>query len=218
VPARPASRRPRRPGRPRRTARRACTASAICRAVSTSMRGDSGGVSSATGPATASRARPPRPAPAIAKPCLPDERLAITRTGSIGSCVGPAVTRTCACRQAHARRPASAVHDRGRNGLGSGSGPAHIRRTPSRLRRARSPARRPLAAARRCAAVAACCHMRTFIAGATSTGLSVARSRVVARSSAMPPPSSPAGPRSPGRRHQVRLRGSAGYGPSRPRP
>ena len=37
-----------------------------------------------------------------------------------------------------------------------------------------------------CAAVAACCHMRTFIAGATTTGLSVASSKVVARSSAMP--------------------------------
>src|SRR6185369_11909452 len=34
--------------------------------------------------------------------------------------------------------------------------------------------------------VAACSHMRTFIAGATTTGLSVASSRVVARSSAMP--------------------------------
>ena len=34
-------------------------------------------------------------AAAIAKPWRPDERLAITRTGSIGSHVGPAVTRTC---------------------------------------------------------------------------------------------------------------------------
>ena len=34
--------------------------------------------------------------------------------------------------------------------------------------------------------VAACSHMRTFIAGATTTGLSVASSSVVARSSAMP--------------------------------
>ena len=36
------------------------------------------------------------------------------------------------------------------------------------------------------AVVAACCHMRTFIAGATSTGLSVASSNVDARSSASP--------------------------------
>jgi hypothetical protein len=36
------------------------------------------------------------------------------------------------------------------------------------------------------ATVAACCHMRTFIAGAAKTGLSVASRRVVARSSAMP--------------------------------
>ena len=34
--------------------------------------------------------------------------------------------------------------------------------------------------------VAACCHMRTFIAGTTTTGLSVASNTVVARSSAMP--------------------------------
>ena len=35
--------------------------------------------------------------------------------------------------------------------------------------------------------VAACCHMRTFMAGATITGLSVASSAVVARSVASPP-------------------------------
>ena len=34
--------------------------------------------------------------------------------------------------------------------------------------------------------VAGCCHMRTFIEGAIITGVSVAKSRVVARSSAMP--------------------------------
>ena len=39
---------------------------------------------------------------------------------------------------------------------------------------------------RRFAWVAGCCHMRTFIAGAASTGLSVASSAVLARSSAMP--------------------------------
>ena len=32
---------------------------------------------------------------AIAWPCLPEERLAMKRTGSIGSCVGPEVTSTC---------------------------------------------------------------------------------------------------------------------------
>ena len=36
------------------------------------------------------------------------------------------------------------------------------------------------------ACVAACSHMRTFIAGAASTGLSVASSSVVARSSPIP--------------------------------
>ena len=38
----------------------------------------------------------------------------------------------------------------------------------------------------RLAAVAACSHIRTFIAGATSTGVSVASSSVVARSDARP--------------------------------
>ena len=45
------------------------------------------------------------------------------------------------------------------------------------------------AVARNCATfrlVASCCHMRTFIAGAASTFLSVASSKVVARSSAIP--------------------------------
>ena len=36
------------------------------------------------------------------------------------------------------------------------------------------------------ATVAACCHIRTFIAGATSTGLSVASNSVDARSPARP--------------------------------
>ena len=35
--------------------------------------------------------------------------------------------------------------------------------------------------------VAACCHIRTFIAGTASTGASVANNNVVARSSATPP-------------------------------
>ena len=36
------------------------------------------------------------------------------------------------------------------------------------------------------AIVAGCCHIRTFIAGIASTGVSVASSKVVARSSASP--------------------------------
>ena len=52
-----------------------------------------------------------------------------------------------------------------------------------------SGSRTVIPSARSCATlriVAACCHMRTFIAGTTITGLSVASSSVVARSSAMP--------------------------------
>ena len=47
----------------------------------------------------------------------------------------------------------------------------------------KTPASRRIAALRW---VASCCHIRTFIAGTAMTGLSVASSRVVARSSAMP--------------------------------
>ena len=55
--------------------------------------------------------------------------------------------------------------------------------TPSSGPITRTPRARSMA---RLATVAGCSHMRTFIAGATSTGLSVASSTVAARSSASP--------------------------------
>ena len=73
-----ASRRPRRPSPRHRRAARRRPPSAISRAVSTSMRSTPGGVASATGPATSvTRAPSAASAAAIAKPCLPDERLAM---------------------------------------------------------------------------------------------------------------------------------------------
>ena len=134
-------------------------------------------------PASPAR-RAPRSASAMAKPCLPDERLAITRTGSIGSWVGPAVTMTClpASGPAAAERGLDRREDR--LGLGQAARAIFAARhlafvglddvTPSA--RSRATLRR----------VASCCHIRTFIAGAASTFLSVASSRVVARSSAIP--------------------------------
>ena len=67
----------------------------IAAAVTVSIRSTPYGVASADGPATIRTAAPRRHAArAIANPILPDERLVTNRTGSIGSCVGPAVTRT----------------------------------------------------------------------------------------------------------------------------
>jgi len=64
----------------------AMTASAMSSAVSTSIRSTPTGVASATGPATrVTRAPAAAAAAAIANPCRPDERFAMTRTGSIGS-------------------------------------------------------------------------------------------------------------------------------------
>lgn len=54
------------------------TAAAISRAVSTSMRVTPAGVGRVTGPATSvTRAPSAASAPAMAKPCFPDERLAM---------------------------------------------------------------------------------------------------------------------------------------------
>src|SRR5437868_5092192 len=94
------------------------TALAICSAVSMSMRSTPAGVSNATGPATSVTLAPASAAAeAIANPCRPDERLAITRTGSIGSCVGPAVTTMCL-----PLKSSLAAELRGRGTAGGGGG------------------------------------------------------------------------------------------------
>ena len=60
----------------------------------------------------------------MAKPCLPEERLAITRTGSIGSWVGPAVTMTCL--PASGPGPPQRLLDRREDRLGLGQAPRPI--------------------------------------------------------------------------------------------
>ena len=65
----------------------------ICRAVSTSTNLTAGGDGRVTGPLTrVTRAPRLASSAAMACPCLPDDLLAINRTGSIGSTVGPEVT------------------------------------------------------------------------------------------------------------------------------
>ncbi len=106
------------------------------------------------------------------------------RTGSIGSWVGPLVTM--------ARRPDSApsaaIKDSMAARISAGSA---IRPRPNSLQ-AMAPSLGPTCFTPRAASlarlswVAPWCHIRTFIAGAISTGLSVASKAVVARSSAMP--------------------------------
>ena len=71
------------------------TAASICRAVSTCTTDDAGRIGQLTGPLTNTTSAPAAAAAAaMAWPCLPDERLAMKRTGSIGSLVGPDVTST----------------------------------------------------------------------------------------------------------------------------
>src|SRR5262249_42398175 len=72
------------------------TACSICCAVSTATSSTPVGAASWLGPEmSVTRAPSACAAAAMAVPCLPEERLAIKRTGSIGSCVGPLVTSTC---------------------------------------------------------------------------------------------------------------------------
>ena len=67
----------------------ACSISA---AVCTRTHSTPRGTWSDVGPSTSVTAAPRRAAsPARAMPILPDEQLPMKRTGSIGSCVGPAV-------------------------------------------------------------------------------------------------------------------------------
>ena len=128
---------------------------------------------------------------ASAKPIRPDERLPTKRTASIGSRVPPAVTST--------RRPTSSGERRGRGR------PASAPRSPRAARRARAGARRPPRRPRPAgplpgsstatprarsvatfACVAGCSHMRSFIAGATSSGQVAASAALVSRLSARP--------------------------------
>ena len=105
-------------------------------------------------------------------------------TGSIGSCVGPAVTSTWRpVRGFGPKNPSIAARIASTSGRRPGpNSPQAIAPTSGAI----------TATPRACkvatlARVAACSHIRTFIAGAQSTGLSVASNSVVARSLARPP-------------------------------
>ena len=161
------------------------TASAICAVVTTSTRSTPYGVASATGPQTSVTAAPrSRAASAIANPIFPEDRLPMNRTGSIGSCVPPALTTMrrparspcapSACRNApiissvSTRRPGPTCP------LASlpSTGPMKI--TPRRV------------SISMFACVAACAHICASIAGATSTGAVVASAVSATMLSAMP--------------------------------
>ena len=106
------SRRRRRPSR-RRPRRRAAdtTAPRISSAVSTCTASPPGGAGTVSGPRIRRTSAPRDDASAAtATPILPVERFPMNRTGSIGSCVGPAVTSirtpSRSCRRATARSTA----------------------------------------------------------------------------------------------------------------
>ncbi len=165
----------------------AITASCISRAVVTSMRRTPRGLASDVGPATSVTSAPAsRAACASANPVLPEERLVIPRTGSIGSKVGPAVSST--------RLPASRFGWKNATISSSSSFASSMRPAPVSPQ-ACAPLAGPsivMPSARswptlRC--VAGFSHISTFIAGATSSGV-VERLRASAsvdsRSSARP--------------------------------
>jgi hypothetical protein len=73
----------------------ASTAAIICTPLCTLIRFTPGGASRPVGPETSVTCAPAcRQARASAYPILPEERLVMPRTGSIGSKVGPAVIST----------------------------------------------------------------------------------------------------------------------------
>ncbi len=109
------------------------------------------------------------------------------RTGSMGSCVGPAVTSTW--------RPDSGFGAGRWRGWPGGvenfrhlrpCAPRHARCRPSRLRSGPTKCTPSALSWARLRCVAGCSHMRQFMAGATRMGLSAASSTAVARSSARP--------------------------------
>ncbi len=162
-------------------------ATIISAAVSTSRRSTPAGVARCTGPAMSVTSAPAsRAASATAKPILPELRLLMNRTGSIGSRVGPAVTST----RRPPRLPAIAA--------GGGSSRARTMSAGSTMRpgptspQAWLPEAGPMkrtprdSSVARLAWVAACRHMAWFIAGASTSGASVAMHRVVSRLPAVP--------------------------------
>ncbi len=117
---------------------------------------------------------------------MPLERLVRTRTGSIGSEVGPAVTRIFLPASGAPETPARASMMASKMAGGSARRPGP--NSPQAIGPSSGPTKRTPSPCRvfRFRWVAAFSHIRTFIAGAISTGLSVASRVVEARSSARP--------------------------------
>ena len=116
----------------------------------------------------------------------PLERLPMKRTGSIGSRVPPAVTRTR--RPSQGRSPAgSTASTRSSRRAGSGSRPRPC--SPREASRPSSGSITAMPRSRRVARfawVAASAYIRSFIAGATRRGAVQARNEVVSIESAIP--------------------------------
>ena len=162
-------------------------AAASWAAVSTSMRRTPAGAGSAT-LAAISVTSAPRLAAAAARaiPIRPLERLPMKRTGSIGSRVPPAVTRTRSPSQG--RLPAgSAASTRASSCSGSGRRPRPYSPREASLPSSGSITSTPRSrSVARFAWVAASAYMRSFIAGARSRGAVQARKEVVSIESAAP--------------------------------
>ena len=162
---------------------RAVTASSICSAVSTGSTSTPGGAGSSTVLTSTTRAPRAAASDAIAYPCLPELRLAITRTASIGSRVPPAVTTTVAPARSPGPRIRSAAATMS---TGSASRPAPMSPPASRPTVGSTtwtPRRRSVS---RFSTTAGCSHISVCIAGHSSTGARVASSVFVSRSVARP--------------------------------
>ncbi len=205
----------------------ACTAASMSAALSTSTRRTPAGVAKATGPQIITTSAPAsRAACATAKPILPELRLLMKRTGSMGSRVGPAVIST--------RRPLNTpLGTRVESASAASSVGSSMRPAPTSPQ-AWSPVPGPNTCTPRSlsratlAWVAAFAHICWFMAGASAIGAAVARQVVASRSSARPPASrARKSARRRGDQHQIgpagqfdvahrRLRASGPTGPCAP--
>ena len=124
-----------------------------------------------------------RAASATAKPIFPELRLPRKRTGSMSSKVGPALTRMRRPARRGGRRLAAtaATMSAGSDSRPSPTSPQAWPPLPGPM--TCTPRATRVA---RLAWVAGCAHITRFIAGATSSGASLARHRVESRSLAWP--------------------------------
>ena len=156
-------------------AARASTAASISAAVSTWTTSSPAGTGGRGGRDQRDAAPRAAASSAMAWPCLPDERLPMKRTGSMGSRVPPAVTSTCSPARSW-RRPS----ERGRraatmaSGVGQAAGAARRPRPggPTSGSTTCTPRRRSVATL---SWTAGCSHISVCMAGQTTTGALVAR-------------------------------------------